>query len=77
MSSGRKYFHWEMRGVPIRVEIGPRDISKNQIAVVRRDIKGKNFIPIDESIKYLRNLLKDIQESLHKSALKLYAHHHS
>ncbi len=70
ISSGRKYFHWEMRGVPIRVEIGPKDISKNQIAAVRRDVKGKNFIPIDESVKYLSNLLKDIQESLHKSAKK-------
>ncbi len=70
MSTGRKYFHWELRGVPIRVEIGPKDIEKNQIAVVRRDVKGKNFIPNDESIKYLSNLLEDIQQSLHKSAKK-------
>ncbi|QEE15491.1 proline--tRNA ligase [Promethearchaeum syntrophicum] len=70
ISSGRKYFHWELRGIPIRVEIGPKDIAKNQIAVVRRDIKGKEFVPIDDSINYLHNLLKDIQQSLQKTAKK-------
>ncbi|RLI60650.1 MAG: proline--tRNA ligase, partial [Promethearchaeia archaeon] len=70
ISSGRKYYHWELRGVPIRIEIGPKDIEKNQICIVRRDTKKKEFISFDESSDYLTKLLKEIQKNLQKSAKK-------
>ena len=45
---GFKYNDWEMRGVPIRIEIGPKDVEKNSVAIARRDVpgrEGKSFIP--------------------------------
>lgn len=64
MSTGRKYYHWEIRGVPIRVEIGPRDIKKGNVAIVRRDTKEKVFIPQTEAIKEINNILNRVQEDL-------------
>jgi prolyl-tRNA synthetase len=42
---GAKYYHWEMRGVPIRVEIGPRDMKEGKVVLVRRDNRQKSFVP--------------------------------
>ena len=51
-SSGKKFYYWEMKGVPLRIEIGPKDIEKGQICIVRRDIADKNerkiFAPRDD-----------------------------
>ena len=41
-SPGRKFNFWEMKGVPIRIEIGPRDVQKNACVVARRDVPGKD-----------------------------------
>jgi prolyl-tRNA synthetase len=48
LSPGFKFNDWEMRGVPIRLEIGPKDVAKNSVALARRDIPGKagkEFVP--------------------------------
>lgn len=42
---GAKYYHWEMRGVPLRVEIGPRDMKEGKVVLVRRDDRQKSFVP--------------------------------
>jgi len=42
---GAKYYHWEMRGVPVRVEIGPRDMKEGKVVLVRRDNRQKSFVP--------------------------------
>src|SRR4029079_11094421 len=43
---GFKYADWEMRGVPLRLEIGPKDIEKQQVVLVRRDTREKEFVPL-------------------------------
>ena len=67
---GWKFNEWEMKGVPIRIEVGPKDIVKNQVVVVRRDTKEKSFVRESELKNKLNLLLNDIQENLLKKALK-------
>jgi prolyl-tRNA synthetase len=59
-----------VQGVPLRVEIGPRDIEKGQFVAVRRDTGEKAFVPVAEAGEKLRTLLNTIQESLYARALK-------
>ena len=49
-SPGFKFNHWEMRGVPVRVEIGPRDLDANVCVVARRDNGEKQTIALDEAV---------------------------
>ncbi|MHA1777195.1 MAG: proline--tRNA ligase [Promethearchaeota archaeon] len=68
MSPGRKFYHWELRGVPIRIEIGPRDVQKGNVCLVRRDTKEKIFIPQTEVTSEIRKLLEQIQSDLWEAA---------
>ena len=47
ISPGWKFNQWEMKGVPLRLEIGPKDMEKNQCVLARRDTREKEFIPLD------------------------------
>ncbi|XP_044264891.1 bifunctional glutamate/proline--tRNA ligase [Tribolium madens] len=69
-SPGWKFNHWELKGVPIRVELGPKDIEKKQIVAVRRDTGEKITLPRETAIEKLQNLLDDIQKSLLQKAAK-------
>jgi prolyl-tRNA synthetase len=65
---GWKYHEWEMKGVPLRVEIGPRDMQSKQITVVRRDTGKKTAVPQAEAINQIISTLGEIQQSLlHKA----------
>jgi prolyl-tRNA synthetase len=61
---GWKYAEWELRGVPLRIEVGPRDLEKNQVFSSRRDIKAKAALPIDGLPGAVRALLDTIQAAL-------------
>ncbi|HEY4490983.1 MAG TPA: proline--tRNA ligase [Acidobacteriota bacterium] len=61
---GWKYSDWEMRGVPVRIEIGPKDIAKNQVVMVRRDNRQKSFIPLAEAAVQLQSMLESLQKEL-------------
>ncbi len=65
---GWKYADWEMRGVPVRCEIGPKDIQKHQVVLVRRDSREKLFVPIDGLDRAAADLLEQIQTSLFQRA---------
>ena len=65
---GWKYHEWEMKGVPLRVEIGPRDIQSKQLTMVRRDTGKKIAVPEAESINRIVNMLEEIQQSLFQHA---------
>jgi prolyl-tRNA synthetase len=65
---GFKFAEYEMKGVPIRLGIGKRDLEKNQVEVARRDTKEKNFVPVDGLVPYLKALLDEIQQNLHQKA---------
>ncbi|MDO8885454.1 proline--tRNA ligase [Candidatus Oleimmundimicrobium sp.] len=65
---GWKFSEWELRGVPLRIEIGPKDVQKNQVVLVRRDTHAKEFIPIDKLKNKIIEVLDDIQKSLFEKA---------
>ena len=69
-SPGYKFNDWEMRGVPIRIEIGPRDIENNKCVLVRRDTGEKIDIDLNEIVTRLDNILKDIQNSIFNECKK-------
>lgn len=66
---GWKFSEYEMKGVPVRVEIGPKDVEKNQAVLVRRDTREKIFVPLDEIENRVLALLNDIHKSLYEKAL--------
>jgi prolyl-tRNA synthetase len=71
VSSGFKFNDWEMRGVPVRVEVGPKDVEKGTVALARRDKpgrEGKSFVPQTGLDSVVSALLVDIQASLLKRA---------
>ncbi|WFD10361.1 proline--tRNA ligase [Tepidibacter hydrothermalis] len=70
-SPGWKFNEWEMKGVPVRLEIGPKDIEKNQVTVFRRDTLEKTQISMENLKESIENLLDDIHDGLYNKALKL------
>ena len=67
---GWKFSEYEMQGIPVRLEVGPRDMEKGQVVAVRRDTGEKAFVPVTEAGATLRTLLKSIQSNLFERALK-------
>ncbi len=63
-----KYYEWERKGVPLRVEIGPRDIENHQAVLVRRDTGEKIFVKEDEFAKRTTEILEAIQQNLFERA---------
>jgi prolyl-tRNA synthetase len=72
---GWKFSEWELRGVPLRVEIGPRDIQKSQVLAARRDTREKIGIPMAELAAKVRDLLEDIQQNLFARAMQFRDEH--
>ncbi|MBV6653805.1 MAG: proline--tRNA ligase [Mameliella sp.] len=67
---GFKFAEHEMKGIPVRIGIGKRDLEKGQVEIARRDTKEKTFVPIDEAAAYIENLLTEIQHNLFERAKK-------
>ncbi len=67
-SPGWKFSEWEMVGVPVRVEIGPRDMERGQAVLVRRDTGEKATVPVAEVAGRVHSLLDEIQTSLFRKA---------
>jgi len=67
-SAGWKFNEWELKGIPIRIEIGPNEIKKDQVIIVRRDKNKKETIKEEELIEKIELILKEIQENLFKKA---------
>jgi len=65
---GYKFNEYELKGIPLRIVIGPRDLEKNQIELARRDTLTKSIISINEIAKYVPKLLNQIQEDLFEKA---------
>ncbi len=72
---GFKFAEHEMRGVPIRLGIGKRDLEKGQVEVARRDTKEKTFQPLDGLAGFVEQLLGDIQDKLYRRALSFREEH--
>jgi len=69
-SSGWKFNEWELKGVPVRIEIGPKDIEKKQAVLARRDTGKKEFVRISELKTRVRKTLDDIHKDLYSRAEK-------
>ena len=69
-SAGWKFAEYEMKGVPLRLEIGPKDIEKNQCVIVRRDNREKIFVSLDELETRIPELLQAVRYGLYEKALK-------
>ena len=67
-SPGWKFADCEMRGIPLRVEIGPKDMEKNQAVLVRRDTHEKTFISLDELEAKVSEMLETIQKAMYEKA---------
>ena len=67
-SPGWKFAEYEMKGVPLRLEIGPKDIEKNQCVIVRRDSGEKIFVSLDELETKIPELLKAVHDGLYQKA---------
>ncbi|MCR4912057.1 MAG: proline--tRNA ligase [Bacilli bacterium] len=74
-SPGWKFSEWEMKGVPLRVELGPRDIEKGQIVFAKRNTGEKIICPLDEMIEKANELKKVIQKEMYERAFKYLLEH--
>ena len=68
-SPGFKFNEWEMKGVPLRLEVGPRDVENGNMVVARRDTGDKSFLSKDEAVAQIPDLLDEIQKGLFQQAL--------
>ncbi len=67
---GAKYYYWEMKGVPLRIELGPRDLTNVSCTFVRRDNFAKRQVPLNTVVQSVNKTLDDIQHCLHARAMQ-------
>jgi len=70
LRAGEKYYEWEKKGVPVRIEIGPKDISSGKCVLVRRDTGVKESCLLSDVVVKTQSLLDSIQDNLFKTALE-------
>jgi prolyl-tRNA synthetase len=70
-SPGRKFSEWELKGIPIRIEIGPKDLEKNSVTIVKRNNLEKSQIKISEINKKIPIILEEMQEEIYNKAEKI------
>ncbi|HYT25436.1 MAG TPA: proline--tRNA ligase [Actinomycetota bacterium] len=75
LSFGRRSVDWELKGVPVRVELGPRELQAGQATLVRRDTRAKSPVPLDGAARAVRDLLDELQRSLHAESLAFRTAH--
>lgn len=69
---GFKFNEWELKGIPIRIEIGPKDLEKEQVIMARRDSGEKINVKIKDVAKKVKPILDDMQDKLFKKSKKLF-----
>ncbi len=72
---GFKFAEWEMKGVPVRLGIGKRDLEKGVIEVARRDTKEKASIPVENVVDHVEQLMEDIQNNIYNKAATFRDNH--
>jgi prolyl-tRNA synthetase len=63
-SFGRRATDWELKGVPLRVEVGPRDLAEGNVTVVRRDTGDKTQVPVGQAVAHVRDLVGTVQADM-------------
>ncbi len=69
-SAGWKFNEWELKGIPLRIEVGPKDIEKQQVVVVRRDTGKKEFVPEKGLSKRLAEIIQEMHADMFSKAKK-------
>jgi prolyl-tRNA synthetase len=72
---GWKFAEYEMKGIPVRIAIGPRDLENGTCEVARRDELSKEIIPLDDAVEKVVGLMEEIQDNLFAKALKFREEH--
>jgi len=75
MRPGAKFFEWEKKGVPLRLEVGPKDLAANQVVVVRRDTSEKQTATEEGIVDSIIDLLDQIQRNMYERALEFRKEH--
>jgi prolyl-tRNA synthetase len=70
LKPGFKFAEYELKGVPVRIAIGPRDLDNGTVEVARRDTKEKKVMQMDSVVSEIAKLLEDIQQNIYQKALK-------
>ena len=73
LTPGFKYNEWEMRGVPLRIEVGPKDVDKNKVMYATRHIKQKKDLAMESISSEIDEILQKIQDEMFEAAKKLLA----
>lgn len=71
VTPGTKYYDWELKGVPVRVEIGPRDVEKEEVVLVSRDTREKKSIPRTAAVEEITREFENIERRLYERAQQL------
>lgn len=66
---GWKFAEYELRGVPVRLAMGARDLENGTVEIARRDTKEKTTVALDGIVEYIEKLLEDIQQNIYQKAL--------
>jgi len=74
-TTGWKFSEYEMKGVPLRVELGPRDIEKNQVVIAKRNTGEKIFVSLDDLLDKTAEVMKTIHNEMYQKALKYLIDH--
>ncbi len=72
---GRKFTEWELRGIPIRLEIGPRDVARGEVTLVRRDTKERAIVPLEGIVQRIEGTAEEMQRDLFARALRFRDEH--
>ncbi|GAB5401767.1 MAG: proline--tRNA ligase [Aureisphaera sp.] len=72
---GWKFNEYELKGVPVRIAIGPKDVENGTVEIARRDTLSKELVAVDDAISYISNLMGEIQTSLYKKAASFREEH--
>jgi prolyl-tRNA synthetase len=75
LTPGSKFYYWELRGIPIRIEVGPRDVENSEVTIVRRDTLEKQTCKMNELVPVIQKLVKKIKQDLQQKALQWMKSH--
>jgi prolyl-tRNA synthetase len=71
LTPGFKYNEWELRGIPLRIEIGPKDLDKQKVTIAKRHTRQKSDLPLDKIEPEIEGILQQIQDEMFVAAKKI------
>ncbi|MCS4540449.1 MAG: His/Gly/Thr/Pro-type tRNA ligase C-terminal domain-containing protein [Thaumarchaeota archaeon] len=72
LTAGRKYNEWELKGIPLRIEVGPRDVRDKKVVLARRDLLSKRSVKVDGVREEVSKELENIQKNLFEKATNFF-----